>query len=63
MGFNCLLIYMVVMAILKAIDDSLSIIWNPELIPRILNSVVNYVKDCIIQLSLLFFIAVVRIAL
>ena len=47
------------MVIFNAVDSSLSMISNPGLIRRILNSVVNYVKECIISFSLLSFISVV----
>ena len=50
---------MVVIAIFNSVDASLSMKWNPWLIPRIFKSVVNYVKGLIISWLLLFFIAVV----
>ena len=53
----------VIISIFKYVDDSLSMKWNPGLIPRILKSVVNSVKACIISLSLLVSIAVFRVAL
>ena len=54
---------MVVISILNAADDSLSMKLNLELIPLLLKSVVNYVETHIISMSLLFFIAVERMAL
>ena len=54
---------MVVIVILKAVDPSLSHIWNPGLIPRLFKSSVNYVKVCIISLSLLFLIDFIRMVL
>ena len=54
---------MVVIVILKAIDYSLSMTWNYGLIPHLFQSSVNSVKDRIISMSLLFFVAVVRITL
>ena len=53
----------VIISIFKYVDDSLSMKWNPGLIPRILKSVVNSVKACIIYLLLLVSIAVFRVAL
>ena len=47
---------MVVMAFLNSGDASLSMMWNPGLIPRLFKSAVNYVKARIIYLSLLLFI-------
>ena len=54
---------MVAMAIFNASDDSLSMKWNPGFIPRVFKYVVNFVKACIISLSLLVFIAVVIMTL
>ena len=55
--------FVVVISIFKGVYVSLSIEWNPGLIPRIFNSSVDYVKACIISLSRLFFIDVVSMAL
>ena len=49
-GTNWYLMYMVVIVSFKAVDDSLSIKWNPGLIPRIFKYSVNYVKASIIYL-------------
>ena len=54
---------MVVIVILKDVDASLSMKWNHGLIPRIFKYSVNYVKACIISLSLILFIAVVGMVL
>ena len=54
---------MEVIVIFKAVDDSLSMKWKPWLILQLFNSLVNSVKAHIISLSLIFFIAVVRMAL
>ena len=54
---------MVVVAIFTAFNTLLSMIWNPGLIPRIFNNVVNDLKACIIYLSLLFFVSVVIMVL
>ena len=62
-GGNCYLMYMVVIAISNGVDASLPMKWNLVLIPRILKSVVNSVESRIIYLSLLFFIAVLRMVL
>ena len=51
------------LTIFNAADASITMKWNPEFIPRIFKSVVNYVKSRIISFSLLFFIAVFRMAL
>ena len=48
---------------IKSVDASLSMKWKPGLIPRRFKSSVNDVKDIIIYLSILFFIAVVSMAL
>ena len=53
----------VVIVIFKAVDASFYMKWNPGLIPRISKSSVNYVKYCILSLSLLLFIVVVKISL
>ena len=45
------------------VDASLSMKWNLGLIPGLLKSVVNYLKQCIIYLLLIFFIAVFRMEL
>ena len=55
--------FMVVIFILKVVDASLSMKWNPELIPRLFKSSVNSVKSCIIYLSLILLISVVRMSL
>ena len=52
-----------VIFILKSVYASFSMKWKPGLIPSLLKYSVNYVKACIIYLSLLFFIAVVRMEL
>ena len=62
-GTNWYMMSMVVIAILKAAHDSLSMKWNTGLIPWIFNSPVNSVRACVISLSLLFFIAVVMMPL
>ena len=54
---------MVVITIFNAVDDFLSTKWNPGLIMWIFKSALNYLKDCIISLSLMFFIAFVRMLL
>ena len=54
---------MVGIVILKAVGASLSMKWNPGLIPWIFKSSVNYANACIISFSLLFFINAVRRAL
>ena len=54
---------MVVMGIFAAADALEYIICNPGFIPQIFNSVVTYVNACIISLSLMFFVAVVIMAL
>ena len=51
---------MVLIVIFKYVDALLSIKFNPGLIPQILKYSVNYVKACIISLSLLLLIDVVR---
>ena len=48
---------------LKVVDASLSMKWNPGLIPRIFKSSVSSTKAFIIYFSLLLLIAVVRISL
>ena len=53
----------VVILIFKAVDVSLTMKWNPGLIPRLFKSSANSAKASIIYLPLLFLIAVVRIAL
>ena len=60
-GTNYYLMSMVAITIFKAVDSSLSMNWNPGLIPQLFNYVVNSMKAPIISLSLLFFIAVARI--
>ena len=62
-AINWYLMSIVVNSGFKAVDVSLSINCNPELIPCIFNYSVNYVKARTIYLSLLFFVAVVRGAL
>ena len=54
---------MVGIVILEAADASLSMKWNPGLIPWIFTSSVNSVKVRIIYLSLILFIASGRISL
>ena len=54
---------MAVIVIFNAFDDSLPMKWKPDLILRIFEYIVNYVKSRIIYLSLLFFTAVTRMAL
>ena len=60
---NWYLMFMEVIVIFKYVYASLSMKWKPGLIPRLLKSSVNSVKAFIIYLSLLFFIALVRMAL
>ena len=55
--------FMVAIVRFKAVDVSLSVKWRPGLIPRIFKSSVNDVKSLSISLSLLFFVAVFRMAL
>ena len=55
--------FMFVIVILKAVDASLYIKWNPGLITQLFKYSVNSVKACIISLSLLLLIAVVRMEL
>ena len=50
---------MVSIVIFKAFDASLSMKWNPGLVPWIFKSSVNSVKARIIYLSLILFIDVV----
>ena len=57
------LMFMVVIVSFKAVYVSLSMKWKPGLTLWIFKSSVNVVKAFIISLSLLFFIAVVRMAL
>ena len=45
-----------------AVDASLSMIWNPGLIPRLFKSVVQSVNKRIISLLLMLFVSVVRMA-
>ena len=60
---NWHLMSMVVIVRFKPVDASLSMKYKPGWILRIFKSSVKDVKDLIISLSLLFFIAVVRMAL
>ena len=60
---NWYLMSMVVFAIFKYVGASLYMKWNRELIPRIFEYSVNSVKNCIISLSIILFVAVVRMAL
>ena len=53
----------VVIAVFKAADAPLSRKWNPGLVLRLFKSVVNYVKACIISLSILLFVSIVGVAL
>ena len=62
-GSNWYLMFMVVIVRFKAVDDSLSMKWKPGWIPQIFKYSVKYVKALIVSLSLLFFIAVVRMVL
>ena len=62
-GTNWYLMFMVIIVIFKAVDASFSMRWKHGLIPRLFKSSVNDVKAFIVSLSLLFFIAVVRMAL
>ena len=55
--------FMEFIVVFKAVDASLSIECKPGLIPQNFKSSVNDVKDLIILLSLIFFIAVVRMVL
>ena len=55
--------FMFGIVIFKAVDALLSMKWKPGLITWLLKSSVNDVKALIISLSLLFFVAVVRMAL
>ena len=55
--------FMVVIIIFIVVYASLSMKCNPKLIPQLFKSSVNSVKAHIISLSLLSFIAVVRMAL
>ena len=55
--------FMEVIVIFKYVDASLSIKWKIGLIIRLFNHSVKSVKARIISLSLIFFIAVVRMAL
>ena len=59
-GTNWYLMFMVVIVRFKAVDFLLSMKWKHGWIPRLFNSSFNAVKYLIIYLSLLFFIAVVR---
>ena len=54
---------MEVIFIFKLIDTSLSMKWKPGLIPQIFKYSVIDVKDLIIYLSLLLFVAIFRMAL
>ena len=54
---------MVIVAILKSVDASLSMKWIPGLILQLYKSVVNSMKSHIISLSLILFVAVFRMAL
>ena len=49
--------------IFNAVDASFSMKWNPGLILRLFKSVVNYVKACIISLSIIIFVIVFRMVL
>ena len=49
-GTSWYLIFMFFIVVIKAVDASLSIKWNPELIPRILKSSVNSIKALIVSL-------------
>ena len=60
---NWYLTFLVVIFSFKAVDDSLSMKWNPGWIPRLFKSSVKDVKALIISLSLLFFIDVVSMKL
>ena len=60
---NWYLMFMVVIVSFNGVDASFSIKWKPGLIPWLFKSSVNDVKDLIIYLSLLFFIAAVRMVL
>ena len=59
-GTNWYLMFMVFIVIFMSVHASLSMNWEPGLIPRIFKSSVKDVKDLIISVSLIFFIAVVR---
>ena len=52
--------FMEVIVIFKDVDTSLYMKWKPGLIPQLFKYSVNYVKALIISLSLLFFVALVR---
>ena len=54
---------MVIIVVFKYVDASLSMKWNPGIILRLFKCPVNSVKARIIYLSLIFFVAVFRMAL
>ena len=60
---NWYLVSIVFIAVFNAVDASFSMRFNPGLITWNFKYIVNYVKACIIYLSLLFLISVVRMAL
>ena len=62
-GIVWYLMSMVVIAIFKVVDASLSMKWNPGLIPRIFKDSINYVQTHIITMSLLSLMSVVWISL
>ena len=53
--------FMEVIVIFKAVDESLSMKWKPGLIPCLFKSLVNDVKAVILSLLLLLFVALVNI--
>ena len=62
-GTNWYLMFTVVMTIFNDVDSLTTIKWNPGFITQLFKSVVNYMEACIIYLSILFFIAAIRMEL
>ena len=59
-GNNWYLVFMVSVVIFKAVDALLPMKWKPGWVTRIFKSSFKDVKYLIISLSLIFFVAVVR---
>ena len=62
-GTDWYLVFFVFIVRFNVVDALLSMKWKTGWIPRPFKSSVKYVKDVIISLSLLFFVAVVSMAL